>query len=164
VWLAIGGLNLGCSSGQPGADTRAYRMGEPVVVGPLIYNVIDTEWLSQLGEGASPRVPQNRFLLIRLSVTNSGASSSAVPAMALMDARGQTHLELTDGEGVSEWLGYLRTVNPAQTERGRVLFDVPAGAYRLRVTNDAEPGTEKVALIEIPLQLTPALPSLPTGR
>jgi hypothetical protein len=162
--LAAGWLLCACSSARPVAVDRVHRMGEPVAVGPLIYTVIDTEWLNQMGEGATARVPQNRFLLLRLSVTNSGASNSGVPGMTLVDASGKTYTELTDGHGVSEWLGYLRTVSPAQTERGHVLFDVPTGAYRLRVTNDAEPGTEKAELIEIPLQLSPSLPNLPGER
>jgi len=168
VWLAValatGLLLCGCIGRQPGADTRVYRMGEPVAVGPLIYTVMDTEWLSQLGEGPTGRVPQNRFLLVRLSVTNSGASSSAIPAISVVDAGGQSHLELTDGQGVQEWLGYLRTIQPAQTERGRVVFDVSPSAYRLRVTNDAEPGTEKAALIDMPLQLAPVSPTLPAEK
>jgi hypothetical protein len=164
--LALAGalLNLSCSSQRPGADTRAYRMGEPVAVGALVYNISDTEWLDQLGSGPSARIPQNRFLLIRLTVTNGGASNSAIPEMTLVDPRGQTYHELTEGQEVDEWLGYLRTVSPAQTERGRVLFDVPTGAYRLRVTNDAEPGSERAALIELPLQITPVLPTPPAGR
>ena len=157
-------LISGCSSRKSTADIRTYRMGEPVTVGPLIYNISDTELHTQLGEGPTARIPQHRFLLIRLSVTNSGASSSAIPAMALVDSSGQDHMELTDGQGVPEWLGYLRTINPAQTERGRVVFDVPPGAYRLRVTDDAEPGTETAALVDIPLQLSPGLPNLPSGR
>jgi hypothetical protein len=50
----------------------------------------------------------------------------------------------------------LRKLAPAQTEQGRVLFDVPTGAYRLRVTDDSpEAGTEKVAVVDIPLRLEP---------
>jgi hypothetical protein len=157
--VAAGLLLAGCSSGRPEADNRVYRMGEPVTVGPLIYTVTETEWHNQLGEGPTARLPQYRFLLVRLSVTNSGASNSAIPAMALVDASGQTRLELADGEGVPEWLGYLRTISPAQTERGRVVFDAPPNAYRLRVTDDAEPGAEKAALIDVPLQLSPLVPA-----
>jgi hypothetical protein len=136
-------------------------MGERVEVGSLIYTVMDTEWHTQLGEGPDARLPQHRFMTVRLSVTNSGVSDSAVPAMSLVDAQGQAYPELTDGHGVAEWLGLLRTVKPAQTERGRVLFDVPTGAYRLRVANDADPEEQKAAHIDLPLQLTPALPEAP---
>jgi len=156
---------LGCFSDNPSTAPKVvHRMGEAVVAGPLIYTIADTQWHAQLGEGTTARVPRHRFLLIRLSVTNSGASNSAVPAMALVDVRGQDHLELTDGQGVQDWLGYLRTISPAETERGWVVFDVPMAAYRLRVSEDAEPGMGKTALIDIPLRMGPDLPALPEGR
>jgi len=150
---------LGCSSNIPSTAPKAvHRMGEAVAAGPLIYTIAETQWQAQLGEGATARVPQHRFLLIRLSVTNSGASNSAVPAMALVDAQGQDHLELTDGQGIQEWLGYLRTISPAETDRGWVAFDVPMAAYRLRVSEDAEPGMGRTALIDIPLRVGPDMP------
>lgn len=166
-WGATAAATLflgGCSAGRSGAEVSIYRMGEPVTVGPLIYTVMDTEWRAQLGESPTARLPEHRFLLVRLSVTNSGAGNAMVPAMAVVDAAGQTHLELADGQGVEEWLGYLRTLRPAETDRGRVVFDVPPNSYRLRVTNDAEPGAEKVALIDMPLQLGPVVPSLPAEK
>jgi hypothetical protein len=39
-----------------------------------------------------------------------------------------------------------------------VLFDVPTGAYRLRLADDSDPDNEKTALVDIPLQFTPSLP------
>jgi hypothetical protein len=133
-------------------------MGEPVQVGPLIYTVLDAEWHDQLGEPPSVRTPQRRFFAIRLSVTNSGVASSGIPALRLVDSHGTAYEELSEGEGVQEWLGFLREVKPAETERGRILFDVPTGSYKLRLVNDAEPDLEKVALVEIPLQLGPNVP------
>ena len=162
--LAAGLWLPGCSGVKPGADIPVYRMGEPVTVGPLIYTVMDTEWRTQLGEGLTARLPQHRFLLVYLSVTNSGAGVSAIPPMSVVDAAEQNHVELADGQGVEEWLGYLRSLRPAETERGRVVFDVPPNAYRLRVANDAEPGAEKLALIEMPLKLGPPASDLPASR
>ena len=141
--LAASLLLSGCSAGRSGADAPIYRMGEPVTVGPLIYTILDTEWHNQLGEGPTARLPQYRFLLVRLSVTNSGASNAVIPAMSVVDSSGQSRLELADGQGAEEWLGYLRTLRPAETDRGRVVFDAPPNAYRLRVANDAEPGMFK---------------------
>jgi len=143
---------------QPQAHpTRVYRMGDRVQVGPLIYNILDTEWKTELGEGTDARTPKHRFLLIQLSVTNSGARETAIPPVTLEDPRGVTWSEVTtSGEGVTNWLGILRKLAPAQTEQGRVVFDVPTGAFRLRVTDDsAEPGKEIAALVEIPLRLEP---------
>jgi hypothetical protein len=133
-------------------------MGEPVQVGPLIYTILDAEWHDQLGEPPNVRTPQQRFFAIRLSVTNSGAASSGIPALRLVDSRGTTYEELNEGEELPEWLGFLREVKAAQTERGRVLFDVPTGPYRLRLVNDTDPDHEKVALVEIPVQLGPSVP------
>ena len=51
--------------------TKAHAMGERVTVGSLVYNVFDTQWKAQLGEGADARIPKDRFFLVRLSIGNS---------------------------------------------------------------------------------------------
>jgi hypothetical protein len=128
-------------------------------VDPLIYTVLDAEWFDQLGDPPNVGTPKQRFLAIRLSVTNSGSGTSGVSALRLEGYRGTTYEELTNGEGLSVWLGYLRTVKAAQTERGRLLFDVPLETHRLRLVNDADPENERVALVEIPLQLGSPVPT-----
>jgi len=91
-------------------------------VGPLIFTILDAEWHDQLGEPPNVRTPQQRFLSIRISVTNSGVATSGIPALSLVDSRGTTYEELNEGDGIPEWLGFLREVKAAQTERGRILF------------------------------------------
>jgi len=131
-------------------------MGERVQVGPLIYNVLHAEWRTQLGEGPEARAPKNRFLLVQLTITNSGGAETSIPPITLEDERGGAYPEEPDGTGMTNWLGVLRKLTPAQTDQGRIVFDAPAGAYRLRVTDDnPELGREKAALIDIPLQLEP---------
>jgi hypothetical protein len=148
-------LATGCSSttSSPGL-AKIYNMGERVQVGTLIYTVLDTEWLDQLGDGPSARMPRNRFLTVRVSVTNSGAAVSAIPPMTLTTSGGQDYTELTDAPGVPEWLGYIRSVKAAETVHGRAAFDVPAGAYQLHLSNDAEPENTITARVELPLQLS----------
>ncbi len=136
-------------------------MGERVQVGPLIYTVLESEWHEQLGEIPDLRAPQHRFLALRVSVTNSGIKDSGVPPMELVDPNGETYTELSDGRGLAQWLGSLRILKPAATEHGRVLFDVPSGAYRLRVKEEAELDEEKTALVDIPFQVPPGPPRLP---
>lgn len=146
---------LACSRTEE-VQTRVYRMGERVQVGPLIYSVLDTEWRTQLGEGAEMRTPKNRYLILQLTVTNSGGKEIALPPTTLEDSTGKSYREEPYGTGVSNWLGLLRKLAPAQTDQGRLLFDAPPGAYRLRVTDDnPELGKEKFALIDIPLRLEP---------
>ncbi len=132
-------------------------MGDRVEVGPLVYIVQDAEWRDFLGEGPQTRTPVHRFLLVRLTVTNSGIREADVPPLSLVTSDGRSYAELNQGDGVPDWLGYLRTLRPAATEHGRVVFDAPAGAYRLRVAATGENDEETFALIDLPYQVKPAL-------
>jgi hypothetical protein len=140
----------GCSE-ERAAAPPIYNMGDRVQAGPLVYAVVEATWHDRIGEGATARMPQNRFLVLRLTVTNSGAESETVPTTQLEDGSGRSYAEVTDGQGVTDWLGVIRRVGPAQTEDGRLLFDVPRAPYQLRVTHDSpDPDTAQYALIQIP--------------
>lgn len=128
-------------------------MGEKIQLGPFTYNVIQTAWRSQLGEGFKIRSPQQRFLLISISVTNGSGKDVALPLFKLENDRGVSTTELDNSEGVPNGLGILRSVAPAETLQGALLFDVPLSAYRLQLTDGGEPGSEKVAWVDIPLRM-----------
>ena len=140
-------------------------MGERVPIGPLSYTVIESSWQTQLGDVLKLRIPQQRFLLIRLSVTNGGGSEVSIPLLQLGSYNSQSYREVEDGEGIANWLGLLRTLRPAETLQGQIVFDVPLTSYRLRVPDGAGPGAEKYAWVAIPLHMEiDAQPSLPGGR
>jgi hypothetical protein len=164
--LALCGLSVGCSSLEPGHDLKLYQMGEPVKTGSLVYTVLDTQWLDQLGTSPNPRLPRNHFLAVRISVVNNGPVLAGISPLSVTDSRGVMYTELNDASGLPEWLGYLRTVRPAETLHGLVLFDVPTGDFRLRVSDDAEPEERKYAAVELPLELTrpQVRTDLPAGR
>jgi hypothetical protein len=130
-----------------------YPMGERVTLGPLTYNVIETTWRSQLGSDFKLRIPEQRYLMITISVTNGGGHEVSVPLLTLENQGGQTFLETDNGEGVDNWFGLLRTLSPAQTQQGRIVFDVPLTSYKLRVNDGGESGADKYAWIQIPLRL-----------
>lgn len=157
------GVVMTCCSPKSNVASKIFRMGEQVRVGSVVYTVYETEWKPQLGDGPSAKIPTNRFLILRLSVTNGGAQNFDIPQLALLDGTGKAYPELTDAPGVTKWLGIIRSVQPAQTEDGRVVFDVPTGSYRLKVSNDPNPASETAALIEIPLDFQP-VPSSETPR
>jgi len=127
-------------------------MGDKVPAGPLTYNVVEKVWRSQLGEGFVTRSPQNRFLLITLSATNGGGRDVSVPLLQLEGPDGKIYQEIENGEGVENWLGILRTVEPAQTQQGRIVFDVPLSSYRLRLS-DGDSVSGHYAYVQIPLQI-----------
>jgi hypothetical protein len=144
-------LLAGCQQQQ--RSNLKYEMGERVENGPFIYVVVESVWRNELGEGYQNRAPKNRFLTLTLSVTNTGGSEGSVPMLALEGADGQLYQELTDGSGVASWLGILRSIKPAETLQGRIIFDVPLGAYRLRLPDGADSGYEKYSWVTIPLNL-----------
>jgi hypothetical protein len=126
-------------------------MGEKVQIGPAVYSVLDTEWKAALTDGG--RAPQQRFLFVRLSITNSGGTPMHVPTFELQSANGTRYQEVTQNmEGVRDWLGILRTVQPANTDHGYVVFDVPIAAYKLIIPANSDLENEKYALVEIPVQ------------
>jgi hypothetical protein len=156
-WIASAGLGLGaialaaCGGGSTGANANAtlYRMGQRAEAGPLVYNVLETEWLSAIGT----RLPKNKFLSVRLTILNSGNTERSVPLLSLVDNKGKEVLESSEGEGLEEWLGILRNLAATETVQGRLLFDVPQDNYKLIVTDGGEPGSEKTALVDMPLRL-----------
>jgi hypothetical protein len=130
-------------------QTRIYQAGEKAAVEHLTYVVIDTQILPHLGDDpANPRVPQNRFLVVQVSISNSGNATLPIPAMTLVDDGGQTYNELPDGSGVPRWLGMVRKVEPGQTEQGNILFDAPAKHYKLKLTDETDPAD---VMVDIPL-------------
>jgi hypothetical protein len=155
------------SCSQQNSTRLDYQMGEKVPLGPLTYNVIQTSWKNEIGDGFKVRSPQQRFLLISLSVTNGGGKEIALPLLSLESERGQTINETENVEGIPNGIGILRTVAPAQTLQGNILFDTGLASYRLRLTDGGEPGSEKVAWVNIPLHMdidTGVQAPIPGGR
>ena len=142
----------GCAS-RGGPARVEFQMGERASIGPLTYNVVETAWRSQLGTEFKPRMPQDRFFLVNVTVTNGAGKEVSVPLFSLEDQNGKSYQELDNGESVQNWFGLLREIAPAQTQQGELLFDVPLGSYKLRVTDGGEPGMEKFAWIDLPLRM-----------
>jgi len=146
------------SCGEKPKPQPVYGMGEKVTVGHLIYTVLESQWLTQLGQGANTRVPQNRFFVVHVIITNAGGSQASVPSFTLEDEQGNSHSELTNGDQVTQWLGALKMVSPADSIQGTVVFDVVPRRYRLRVLDE---NGQQSALIDIPFNLTPDAPAIP---
>jgi hypothetical protein len=138
----------GCSSLSK-KDAVTFPAGEKATVGPLVFSVIDSEVLPQLGDDpSSVRTPQTRFYVLRLSVSNSSSTELPIPGLTLVDDSGRQYPELADGTNTPDWLGVVRKVGAAQTEQGTVLFDAPASHYRLRLTDETD---AREVSIDVPL-------------
>ncbi len=147
-FMGLALLTAGCSRGTK-KESQVFPAGEKVTVGPLVYSVIDSQVLTQLGDDASTaRTPQNRFHVMTISVSNSSSEDAPIPGLTLVDDMGKEYPEAADGTNVPNWLGVVRKVAAAQTEQGNILFDAPAQHYRLRLTDETDPAEFS---IDVPL-------------
>ena len=149
-------LLAGCS--QPSFPVRTYPMGEKVTLGHIVYTVFETQWLTQAGVAPDVRIPQNRFFLVRISAANGGGSDIIVPNLSVEDDRGKVYQEQPNGDGIPQYIGFLRSVHPAEAVAGNLVFDCPPGHYKLKVTDE---DGERAAYIDIPLNFTMETPEMP---
>lgn len=139
---------LTACSPTPVRQTKMYQSGEKAEFKKLTYSIVDAQIFTRLGDDASPRIPQNRFYVVQLSVSNGGNQATSIPALTLVDDNGKTYPELADGAGIPRWLGVIRNVDPAQTEAGQIIFDAPSAHYRLRLTDETD---EDDVFVDMPL-------------
>jgi hypothetical protein len=160
VLLAACALALsGCQ--KSAAPERVGAMGAQLAVGQLTYTAVETEWRDSIETSKGPRTPKNRFLLVNVTVLNTSSEQKAAPLLQVVDATGGVHAEIADGDGVTDWMGYLRLLQPRESRAGRLLFDVPQGACKLRVSSGGDPESEQTALIDLPLQINSEVPQTP---
>jgi hypothetical protein len=153
--LVVSFLSTGCRNLV--ATHTEYQMGDKVPAGPLTYNVVEKVWRSQLGESFQTRLPENRFLVITIAATNGSLVEVSLPLLQLEAPDGKVYRELDNGEGVDNWFGLLRTLGGGQTQQGRILFDVPLSAYRLRLS-DGDSASGHFTYVQIPLQVDTEMP------
>ncbi len=149
------------SCGSRKDSAKVFDLGARVETGHLIYTVFETQWLPQIGAGDTARVPKSRFFLVRLSAVNSGSEDLMVPNMTLEDDQGNSVEELSDGDQIPQWIGYVRKVKPADSITGNIVFDAEPKHYRLKVTDE---DGEKFALVDLPLNFNAEAPQVPTPQ
>ena len=157
--LALAALTCmltGCTPRAPKVLT--YEMGQRVSVGHLVYTVFETQWLTRLGSGADVRIPEHRFFVVRLSAVNGGSEQMTIPNLTIEDDQGNSYDELSNGEGVFQWIGYLRQAKPAESLDGNIVFDVSPRHYKLRVLDE---NGDHAALVDIPLNFNAESPEAP---
>lgn len=157
--LLVAATLLSCSTADKAPAVYTYQMGERVNLGQLAYTVSEKQWQNQLGGGVDARIPQNRFLLLRMIIRNIGQSEAIVPTTQLHDDAGISYPELADGDAVPDWIGGTRQLKPGGSVQGYLLYDVPPKHYALRIAGEDE---KAVALVDIPLSFDSDVPDVST--
>lgn len=141
----------GCDKAKDASFIGTFRMGERVQIGSIVYQILEADWRSELGEGG--RNPRDRYLFLKVSIVNGSGSTVSVPGFTL-EGGGKTYGEVTEQmEKVSDWLGLFRNIAASQTQQGWVVFDAPMAAYKLVVTDGGDIASEKFAHVDIPVHL-----------
>jgi hypothetical protein len=141
-------LSLTACSEVTREPVRTYNVGDQVDLGHIVYIVFDTQWLTHIGEGPDAKIPENRFFLVRMSAANRQRTEILLPKVSMEDDSGHSYPELSTDVGAPHWIGVLRTVMANDSTQGNVVFDAPAGHYKLKVTDDTG---DHIAYIDIPL-------------
>ena len=71
-----------------------------------------------------------------------------IPNLTIEDDKGKHFEEVSNGEGVPQWVGYLREVKPADIVQGNIVFDAPPAHYKLKLADETG---DEIALIDLPL-------------
>lgn len=156
--LLAAALLTSCGDADRPFPVRTYTLGERVALGHVIYQVFETQWLTHLGAGADQRVPKSRFFLVRMSAVNSGGADLIVPNFVLEDDSGNSYPEMSEADGVPQYIGYLRSVKPGEAALGNALFDAPPRHYKIKLQDETG---EKTAYIDIPLTFVSETPDVP---
>src|SRR5919197_2059598 len=125
VAAAAAALSLAACSEDKAYPVRTYNMGERVDLGHIVYTVFETQWMTQIGEGPTARIPRNRFFLVRMSATNGHGTEIMVPSLSVEDDSGTSYPEVSRDVGAPHWGGFLRSVKAAESAQGNVVFDAP---------------------------------------
>jgi hypothetical protein len=140
-------------TGTTGPRIARGEMGQKVTVENVSYTVLGADWVEALGDGANARIPEHRFLLLRVAATNEAGSPAQMGSLKLIASNGTENDEIANGVGVAEWLGMARELDAKDSRQGVVLFDAPKAVYELQVADaffDGESGS--AALIQIPIR------------
>jgi hypothetical protein len=156
---AAGLLALLAGCAPQGPPVHVFKIGDKAEAGTLIYTILDAEWKAQAGGGESAKTPKQRFLIVRLAVTNSGAENVALPSLTLLDDKGREYYELVGEVDVERPLGLIRNLKPADTLEGTIVFDVEPKSYKLKLDGGA--GSDRIAMVEMPLRFDEAKPVIP---
>lgn len=128
---------------------ETHQVGDRIELGGVVYTVQEADWETEIQTGGGTRTPQHRFLVIRLTISNKSNKEVTLPLLNAVKGGAET-LELSEGLGLDDWLGILRTLNPTETKTGRIVFDMPMGSYSLRITDGGEPEKERTAMVALP--------------
>lgn len=124
----------------PGAAGRNFTERATFTLGRVSYRVARSWWADKLHDTRYPdqRPAGGAFLFVELNAQNESDQEEGVLPLQVVDAQGGEHAVRSGDWNLEGWMGALEKVGPKTNRTGFVVFDVPRGTYRLKIT--AGPG------------------------
>ena len=94
---------------------------------------------------SSIETPDAAFLVVDLFIRNNDRTASTMPPLKLVDMEGREYDE--SSTFVPGSFSVFKKLNPGVSSHGYVVFDVPRGSYKLRLSGGFESGD--TALIDL---------------
>ncbi len=133
--LVLGGTGAALNEmdeNQKGQNAVAGQMNQPTTDGKFQFIVTDLQCgQDRVGPAEFGEKAQGEFCLISVSVKNVGTTAEVFSDMSqkAYDAKG---VEYTVDSGAGTWANkdystFLESINPGNTVKGKLVYDVPAG-------------------------------------
>lgn len=126
------------AGGDTGSESTA-GIGQAVSSGDMQFTVTGKHTSDTLGSGALATTAQGKYVIIDLTVKNTGDSPgtfNAGPAQVAYDTQGRQYETSDDammsGDSADE-NSFLQQLNPGQSEQGRLVYDVPQSVNLVKV-------------------------------
>jgi RNA polymerase subunit RPABC4/transcription elongation factor Spt4 len=114
-------------------EPKVYAEGESVRIGSFVYSVNDSMWRSAIGGQYNRQDANASFLVVEVSVTNSGNEGAMIPSLELTDNKKNDYESSSKSWVLDRSIGALDRLNPGVTKTGLVVFDVPMKeGYKLK--------------------------------
>ncbi|HZI98690.1 MAG TPA: DUF4352 domain-containing protein [Actinomycetales bacterium] len=137
---------------EPAPEVAVAGIGAPVRDGKFEFVVNGLECgVGQIGEEFFNVTPQGQFCLVDMTITNIGDQAQTFfgdNTYVYNDADQQYSADTEAGFYMDESNSFIEEINPGNQLRGKVVFDVPAGAVldRIELHDSAFSGGVEVAL------------------
>jgi len=138
--------SAGVESAVPSPQS-SFSMKETIRVGYWSYVVWDIKWQRSIDSGYSRKQADANFLLLNVTVRNNDNTGSILPPFKLVDSEGREYDESSDAIYLPGSFGLLKKLNPGVRSDGYIVFDVPEGIYKLKVSGGFKSG--RTALVSL---------------
>ena len=132
-----------------GGTTPSRRTGEAVSVGFMRYQVHGSRYSDRFSDNQERnQPPDDSYLIIDLTVTNTANRNQMMPWFKLVDQNGTEYEMASRARAAERNLDRIRFLDPRVPTRGELIFDVPPDrTYRLKVTGGS--GSTHETMIEL---------------